>query len=38
MQKTTSVSLGDHFESFITHQIEAGQLGQSVKSAVDLVR
>jgi len=29
MQKTTSVSLGDHFESFITHQIEAGRFASA---------
>ncbi len=25
MQKTTSLSLGDHFERFISHQIQAGR-------------
>jgi antitoxin ParD1/3/4 len=29
MQKTTSVSLGDHFESFISHQIQAGRFASA---------
>ena len=29
MQKTTSVSLGDHFESFIAHQIQAGRFASA---------
>jgi antitoxin ParD1/3/4 len=33
MQKTTSVSLGDHFESFISHQIQAGRFA-SAREAV----
>jgi antitoxin ParD1/3/4 len=29
MQKTTSVSLGEHFESFVNHQIEAGHFASA---------
>jgi antitoxin ParD1/3/4 len=29
MQKTTSVSLGDHCESFISHQIQAGRFASA---------
>jgi antitoxin ParD1/3/4 len=29
VQKTTSVSLGDHFESFITHQIQTGRFASA---------
>ena len=29
MHKTTSVSLGDHFESFISHQIHAGRFASA---------
>ncbi len=34
MAKNTSVSLGDHFDGFITHQIENGRFG----SASEVVR
>ena len=34
MAKNTSVSLGDHFEAFIAHQIEVGRYG----SASEIVR
>jgi antitoxin ParD1/3/4 len=34
MAKNTSISLGDHFEGFISHQIEAGRFG----SASEVVR
>ena len=34
MAKNTSVSLGDHFDSFITQQIETGRYG----SASEVVR
>ena len=34
MAKNTSVSLGDHFESFIAHQIESGRFG----SASEVIR
>lgn len=34
MAKNTSISLGDHFESFIAHQLESGRYG----SASEVVR
>lgn len=34
MAKNTSISLGDHFDSFIAHQLEAGRYG----SASEVVR
>ncbi len=34
MARNTSVSLGDHFEHFITHQVETGRYG----SASEVVR
>jgi antitoxin ParD1/3/4 len=29
MAKNTSISLGDHFDSFITHQLEIGRYGST---------
>jgi antitoxin ParD1/3/4 len=34
MSKTTSINLGDHFQSFIDHQISSGRYG----SASEVVR
>ena len=34
MAKNTSISLGEHFDGFITHQIESGRFG----SASEVVR
>jgi antitoxin ParD1/3/4 len=34
MAKNTSISLGDHFDSFISHQLETGRYG----SASEVVR
>ena len=34
MAKNTSITLGDHFDGFITHQIESGRYG----SASEVVR
>lgn len=34
MSKNTSITLGDHFESFITHQLDSGRYG----SASEVVR
>jgi len=34
MAKNTSISLGDHFDGFIAHQIESGRFG----SASEVVR
>lgn len=34
MAKNTSISLGEHFDSFITHQLEIGRYG----SASEVVR
>lgn len=34
MAKNTSITLGDHFDSFIAHQIESGRYG----SASEVVR
>ncbi|SDW55351.1 type II toxin-antitoxin system ParD family antitoxin [Nitrosomonas communis] len=33
IQKNTSVTLGEHFEKFLTHQIETGRYG-SVSEAI----
>ncbi|MFN3881139.1 MAG: type II toxin-antitoxin system ParD family antitoxin [Nitrincola lacisaponensis] len=40
MAKNTSISLGDHFDSFIAHQIKSGRYGSAsevIRSALRLL-